>query len=274
MCQIFGIDMLTLSARFDSAENLRALVDNTMAHIRKEPARAELRVSLFQLYCVIGDWERALGQLGSAATLDPAAEEMARAYREVIRCEVYRAKVFAGSKAPLFLGEPDSWLGKLLEAMHLNAKGQPQDAAALRNEALSSAPTSAGRIGDQSFEWIADMDSRMGPVLEAIVNGKYYWVPFHHLERVEIEAPVDMRDLVWVPAKLVFTTGGEQVAFLPVRYPGTEASSDESLRLARKTDWQSIDEETYFGIGQRMFATDAGEFALLDTRSIELNPSA
>jgi type VI secretion system protein ImpE len=59
-----------------------------------------------------------------------------------------------------------------------------------------------------------------------------------------------------------------------VRYPGTEASSDESLRLARKTDWQSIDEETYFGIGQRMFATDAGEFALLDTRSIELNPSA
>ena len=266
--------MPTLTTRIKLDGNILELIDSTMARIRKEPVRVDLRVMLFQLYCITGDWQRALGQLSSAATLDQTVEEMARAYREVIRCEVYRGKVFTGSKAPLFLGEPGSWLGKLVEALRLNAAGRHHDAAALRNEALSDAPTTAGRVGDQPFEWIADMDSRLGPVLEAIVNGKYYWVPFHHLERIEIDAPVDMRDLVWAPAKLVFTTGGEQVAFLPVRYPGTELSSDDSLRQARKTDWQNIDEETFVGIGQRMFSTDSGEFALLDTRSIELNPSA
>ena len=244
-----------------------------MARIRKEPTRADLRILLFQAYCITGDWQRALGQLSTAATLDPTAEEMARAYREIIRCEVYRAKVFSGSKIPLFLGEPDSWLGQLIEALRLNTEGHVQNATTLRNEALSGAPATSGCIGDQAFEWIADMDSRLGPILEAIVNGKYYWVPFHQLNKVEIEAPQDLRDLVWCPAKLTFKTGGEQVAFLPVRYPGTETSSDEGLLLARKTDWQSIDSETYFGFGQRMFATDAGEFSLLDTRSIELQQS-
>ena len=245
-----------------------------MARIRKEPTRADLRILLFQVYCITGDWQRALGQLSSAATLDPAAEEMARAYREIIRCEVYRGKVFSGTKVPLFLGEPDSWLGQLIEAIRLNAEGHAMDAAKLRNEALSSAPATSGCIGDQAFEWIADMDSRLGPVLEAMVSGKYYWVPFHQLTKVEIETPVDLRDMVWCPAKLIFKTGGEQVAFLPVRYPGTETSSDESLRLARKTEWLSIDSETYFGSGQRMFATDAGEFSLLDTRSIELQSNS
>jgi type VI secretion system protein ImpE len=265
--------MLTLSAQLGSTGSLRTLVDSTMARIRKEPTRSDLRILLFQLYCVAGDWERALGQLASAATLDSTAEEMARAYREVIRCEVYRGRVFTGSKAPLFLGEPDVWLARLVESLRLNAEGRHQDAAVLRAEALSAAPATAGHIGDQPFAWIADMDSRLGPVLEAIVNGKYYWVPFHQLERVEIEAPTDMRDLVWVPAKLVFATGGEQVAFIPVRYPGTEANSDEEFRLARKTDWQDVGDETYIGIGQRMFATDTGEFPLLDTRVIELNLS-
>lgn len=261
--------MLTLSAQFGSTASVRELVDHTMASIRKEPAKADLRVLLFQLYCITGDWQRALGQLSSAAMLDPAAEEMARAYREVLRCEVYRGRVFAGSKVPLLLGEPEVWLAKLLESLRLDAAGATEEAAALRAEALAMAPARAGRIGEQSFEWIADMDLRLGPVLEAMINGKYYWVPFHQLTSIEIETPVDMRDLVWIPAKLVFVTEGEQVAFLPVRYPGTEASGDEQCLLARKTDWREPDGVA--GIGQRMFMTDTDEFPVLDTRRIELS---
>ena len=260
-----GNNMLT--AQFGSSASIRDMIDHTMASIRKEPAKAELRVLLFQLYCITGDWQRALGQLGSAATLDPATEEMARAYREVLRCEVYRGQVFAGAKLPLFLGEPDIWLAKLLEALRLDAAGSAEQAAQLREEALSIAPATAGRIGEESFEWIADMDARLGPVLEAMINGKYYWVPFHQLTRIEIEPPVDMRDMVWIPAKLVFITEGEQVAFLPVRYPGTEACGDEQCLLSRKTDW--LDDG--FGLGQRMLMTEANEFPLLDTRLIELH---
>jgi type VI secretion system protein ImpE len=225
---------------------------------------------LFQLFCITGDWDRALVQLGSAATLDSSTEEMARAYREVIRCEVYRGKVFGGSKAPLFVGEPDVWLGQLVESLRLNSMGSHKDAAVLRAEALEAAPTSKGTISGQPFEWISDADMRLGPVVEAIVNGKYYWIPFHRLLKVEIDTPEDLRDLVWIPAKLTFATGGEQVAFLPTRYPETQKSGNDEFLLARKTDWLDIGNETYVGTGQRMLATDQGEFAILDTRIIQL----
>ena len=43
-----------------------------------------------------------------------------QAYREAIICEVYREKVFAGTKAPLVFGEPQEWLASLIEAQKLH----------------------------------------------------------------------------------------------------------------------------------------------------------
>ena len=86
--------------------------------------------------------------------------------------------------------------------------------------------TSAGDINGQPFEWIADADSRLGPVLEAVINGRYYWVPFARLAAVDVEAPEDLRDMVWMPAQLQFENGGESVALIPTRYPGSETSDD------------------------------------------------
>ena len=40
--------------------------------VRARPADAKLRVFLFQLLCVLGQWERALNQLNVAAELDAA----------------------------------------------------------------------------------------------------------------------------------------------------------------------------------------------------------
>jgi protein involved in temperature-dependent protein secretion len=34
------------------------------------------------------------------------------------------------------------------------------------------------------FAWLADADVRLGPVLEAIVDGKYYWIPFGNLSAI------------------------------------------------------------------------------------------
>ena len=34
--------------------------------------------------------------------------------------------------------------------------------------------------------------------------------------------------------------------------------------MARRTDWQEKPGETYLGSGQRMFATDVGEYPLLE----------
>ena len=39
----------------------------------------------------------------------------------------------------------------------------------------------AAPIDGKAFAWMADADMRLGPVLEAVINGRYYWVPLVHL---------------------------------------------------------------------------------------------
>ena len=62
------------------------------AQVRADPSNAKLRIFLFQLLCVLGDWKRAVAQLRMSAELDPGATVMAQAYREAILCEVYRER--------------------------------------------------------------------------------------------------------------------------------------------------------------------------------------
>lgn len=259
-------------------ERLSALSGNPDAElarlsneIRANPGDARLRTYLFQLSALRGQWERALSQLQLAAQIDKAALPMAQTYREAIRCEIFRAEVFAGRRQPSLFGEPPAWAGGLVESLRLLALGKVAEAEKMRADALESAPTSSGRIGETAFEWIADADSRLGPVCEAIVDGKYVWVPFTALSAIRVEEPTDLRDLVWASAQLRFSNGGETVALLPTRYPGSESSSDPAIFLARKTVWNEAGPETYVGSGQRLWATDAGEFALLEAREITLD---
>src|SRR5690606_40769521 len=60
--------------------------------------------------------------------------------------------------------------------------------------AFEAAPASAGMLDGKPFEWIADADMRLGPVIEAIINGKYFWLPFASVARLDLEAPADLRD--------------------------------------------------------------------------------
>jgi len=106
---------------------------------------------------------------------------------------------------------------------------------------------------------------------EVIIDGKYYWVPFLRVRSIRTEPPQDLRDLVWTAAQFVWANGGESPGFIPTRYPGTEKAADNSLRLARKTEWIDQGNDLHFGLGQRMLATDQSEIALTEVRQIELS---
>lgn len=241
--------------------------------IRANPADAKLRIFLFQLLCVLGDWKRAIAQLKISAELDPSALMMAQTYREAIICEVYREKVFSGEKAPLIFGEPAEWLALLIEAQKTLASGKPGEAAELRARAFDAAPSRGGMLDGTAFEWIADADMRLGPVLEVIVNGKYYWLPFASISSLSIEEPADLRDTVWTAAMLTLETGGEVAALVPTRYPGTPQSGDHAAMLARTTTWSDAGADTFVGIGQRLLATDQADIALMDVRALTLTDS-
>src|ERR1043165_5831857 len=92
---------------------LRLLTD----HVRAHPEAPAPRVFLFQLLAVLGQWERARTQLDVAAGLDVSALAMAQMYREALRCETERVRVFAGQATPLLVREPDEWVRLLIESL-------------------------------------------------------------------------------------------------------------------------------------------------------------
>ena len=95
-------------------------------------------------------------------------------------------------------------------------------------------------------------------------------MPFCRLRRVVVDAPEDLRDLVWMPAHFEFEDGGEAVALIPTRYPGSDASDDVRIVMARSTSWSEVAPGNYHGLGQRLLSTDGGEKAIMDVREILL----
>lgn len=250
--------------------DLDGALQELQADIRKRASDPKLRIFLFQLLCVRGDWTRAIAQLKLSAELDPSAVPMAQTYREAIICEVFREKVFAGEKAPLIFGEPQEWAALLVEATKLLAQGRPAEAASLRERAFEAAPAAAGELNGMPFDWIADADMRLGPVLEIIVNGRYFWMPFTAIGSMIVEPPKDLRDCVWMPATLTLRNGGDVVALIPTRYAGTVAAGDDAARLSRSTDWRDAGADTFLGVGQRLLATDAGDTPIMELRTLSI----
>jgi type VI secretion system protein ImpE len=238
--------------------------------IRSNPADAKLRIFFFQLLAVLGQWDRSLTQLKVAAELDALHLLVAQMYGDALRCEALRREVFAGERIPLIFGEPEPWVGWLVQANTLTAQGNDEAAEELRQQAFEAAPAIEGIIDDDRFAWIADADSRLGPVVEAIVKGQYYWIPFQRIKEIQLSPPKDLFDLVWLPAQFTWVNNGQALGLIPVRYPRSEDSPDDAVRLARKTEWTERPAGTCLGLGQRMLVTDGQEYALLSARRIQL----
>lgn len=238
------------------------------ARVRSNPADAKSRVFLFQLMAVLGQWERARNQLKVSSELDPLNNLMTTAYERALVGELQRVAVMEGRQQPTVIGEPAQWLALLLQALKLGEDGRHAQALPLREQAFDGAEATSGRIDGEPFEWIADADPRFGPCLELIVESGYAWVPFARLKKLEFDAPEDLRDKVWSPVRVTWSNGGQAVGFVPCRYPGSERSAESDVVLARRTEWIDRGDGYFAGLGQRMLATDTGEYPLLDVRCI------
>jgi type VI secretion system protein ImpE len=252
--------------------DLPACLAALQGEVRRRPDDPRQRVFLVQVLMLLGQWERALNQLGVLQELDAGSLPMVHSYGAAIQCERFRAGVFRGERSPLLLGEPEPWMAEMIQAVGLLSKGHAAEAAAMRSSALERAPAIPGTLNDARFEWLMDADSRLGPLLEVNLQGGYYWVPLHRVREIRIEPPADIRDFVWIPAQFTWANGGEAVGLIPTRYPGSETSTDDSIRLARKTEWLSASDDSAIGLGQRLFVTDQVEVPLLEVRSIKLEP--
>jgi len=247
-------------------------LDLLQADIRKKPQDKHLRVFLFQLLAVSGAWERALRQLNVLVEMDAQYALLAQTCRPLIACEVFRAELFKGARAPSCFGEPPPWFGPLIEAARLSSTGEHGAAQSLRDQAFEQAEAVPGMLDGTPFAWIADADARLGPVLEVVLEGRYFWVPFVRIRKIAFEPAADLRDRVWLPAQFTWANGGEAVGFVPTRYPGSE-DGEAATRMAATTEWRDAG-GVALGLGQRMLATDQDDVGLLEIREIELDVPA
>lgn len=254
---------------FSSNLPLFEQIDALKQQIRKSPSSAPLRIFYFQLLCVIGEWRKALEQLQVCAQLAPETATMAKAYRETIRCEAFRTEVFGGLRKPFLVGEPSRWLALMVDALEIAVKNSVDAAQSMRAQALDLAPTVAGCIDQQNFDWIADSDTRLGPVCEIFSQGRYYWVPFENVISIRFEEVSDLRDLVWMPCEVTLANGGALLGFMPSRYPLVGNDSDD-LMLSRCTRLVSLGGDHVAGRGQRAWTTESSDYAMLQVRQITL----
>jgi type VI secretion system protein ImpE len=190
--------------------------------------------------------------------------------QQAVQCEALRKEVFAGKKLPLVFGQPQEWVGWMIQANQHSAQGHYREAQELREKALESAPAIAGHINTSAFEWVADADPRMGPILEAMIQGRYFWIPLANINQIKIDKPVDLRDVIWAPANFVWTNGGTAVGFLFARYPGSDEVEDAGVKLGRKTEWIERSADFATPVGQRLFATNEAEYPMLEVRALTL----
>ncbi|KVN24085.1 ImpE/SciE family protein [Burkholderia stagnalis] len=242
---------------------LAACIAETGARIRRAPTHAAHRWALFQLLCAACDWQRALQQLQVYAQLDTRQTSTAFAYRDLIRAESRRARVLDGSERPAVVFDAPSWMNDMLDALRLARDGQISAADDARERALDAAPLVAAVANDRHLDWIADSDTRLGPVCEIVAAGHYRWVPLSDIASWTIARPASLVDLLWAPCTLELSDDSTMHGFMPARYPDS-TDTDDALRVGRTTRWREAGRTGIIASGQKTWASSAGDFGLFE----------
>lgn len=236
--------------------------------VKAKPNDARARMFLFQLFALLGEWDKARLQLTTLAQLSPEAQMLSVAYGQAIDAERERAAAWAGTGPVRVHGTGEDWSMQLAEAISRLANGDIAGGEELRDAAFAAAADTPGDLDGVGFEWIANADGRLGPTFEAIIGGAWGLVRFEQVSSITSNGVRDLRDLVWYPTEIMFRTGQSVAAMLPGRYPLTERDGSEQDKLARATGWREGPGGD-IGMGQQLLTLSGGEdVGLLQLRKL------
>ena len=247
-----------------SDQSLTSVMQQLETQIKQRPTDAGLRWQLYQILCLMGDWQRGLRQLQLYAQMLPEFEPNAQVYRGLIRCELFRQECLLGKRRPNFVLAPPPWVEQMLEAIAHHARGDENSADKLRLQALNTAVGISGiATPGGEFEWISDSDTWLGPVVEAVIGGQYSWIPFEQIQRIDSSLPHTLLDLIWKPATFTLIEGTHHSAYLLTR-DGDATLIDDTLRLCRKTIWHEHGQTSVRAQGQKTWQTNRSDCGVLD----------
>lgn len=249
-----------------TTSNLTQEVERISAAVRSHPLEPSHRLAMAQLRLLRGEYSKALQQVQLACQFDADLMPEAQLIRMLVRSEQVREAVFAGKIMPDLLAEAPAWLDNMIKSL----KESGDKAVAMRSEALSEAPASKGVFGESSpFDWIADGDERLGPIIEVILGGTYYWIPFDMVVSLRVTAPQRAMDLVWAPVELELNGSPPRIAFMPSRYPlSSDEKYDETLLGDAETVWHQSPDGSWYGYGRRVWYVDGEPLGMFEAGRI------
>lgn len=250
------------------AYTLDQLFEEAKLRAKSSPSDIGARSALWQIFAARGEFDRARKQLDLISQLDSSWLIEVQACHGLIEAEERRLAIFRGVHAPVCLGEPPSWFASLATAVRLLAQGDKETAIRLLQDVRQLTKAQPGSVNEQPFEWLCDGDARMGPCLEVIIQGRYYWAPWQGIRSLETRPPTEVRDRLWQPAMIEVTEEGPIEAFIPVRYPDPR---DDSQSMSRSTDWVALDDDLFIGLGQKCLITDVDQVGYLDVRQLRFS---
>lgn len=287
-----------LLSQLNPENNLQDALTRLESEVRSQPGSVSHRWTLAEFLCLLGHWERALKQLEVGSKLaenrDTKWQTKAQLLRTLVRAEAQRREVFAGRLLPVPVVDRPQWMEDLARALAFHATGDHNQADALRRAALDQAPTGAGvcswqseasdtqTLTEHAFQWIADTDSRLGPVFECILGGGYRWLAYADIATLQIEPPSILLDLLWLPVTLRLRHTSEGLpplrGYVPTRYCGTEdigadigSNQRDALLLSRLTRWKDVGETGVFALGQKTLMSSNADIPLMRIRALRMD---
>jgi type VI secretion system protein ImpE len=256
------------------AGKLQAAIEELTNRVKANPSDTHERIFLFELLLFAGDWERAERQVDVIAHQSLESGLGVQVYRNNIKAERDRSRLFSDGLRPHFISVPPAYVELHLSAINRVREGNIREARETLDRAEQERPAFKGAINGREFSDFRDYNDPVGPVLEAIVQDQYTWIPFEQISSLEIGAPKQLRDLIWIPARIEATDGTSGDIYIHTLYEGSGRHSDDQVKLGRMTDWKDAGEGLYLASGSRLFLVDGEDRALLEARKIEFVPVA
>ena len=217
---------------------LREAIKALGEELRSNPLDAKRRTFLFELLLFAGEFDRAEKQLDLLAGANAEAAAGTLLYRSALHAERTRQAMFANHETPPLVEE----------AVH------------------------GGAWNGTEFSEFSDADPRIGANLEVFIAGSYTWIPIHYLRKLEIDPPVNLRDLVWANARVETSSDfrlqelGE--VLIPVLCPQSFRHAEEAVQLGRESAWEDDEKHGQIPYGIKMMDVDGTDVPLLEMRSV------
>ena len=226
------------------AGKLDEAIDALGSELRDNPADQQRRTFLFELLCFAGKYDRAEKHLDIVGQGTKEAEMGALLYHSALHAERMRQQMFETGSFP-----------------------------------LSSSPKPvSGTLNGAPFTSLTDADPRIGARLELFAAGQYTWIPFEHVESIQMLPPKRLRDLLWAPAivRTAESFRGMELGevLIPAIAPLTWRHADGAVRLGRVTQWEPLDDDSEAPIGQKVLLVDGEEFPILELRELTIASAA